>query len=277
MEMIHSMGNIEYFEICEIIPNVQCLNSMTYRTKGIVCCACGKCLRPSDKVRKPNSDHCDFRFIPNYVIKAHLTGHVAETQRGKESITQPTSDPKKAKKECKSILDRLLNTLRYRKSHTSKGWDDEFCARYDAIAAEDQSYIVTQAERSRNESSWKLVLNTSGKNGSMDQRDDYQEAERTHRRLCEEHGKGNSRLHTKDQVRQRRSQQFTWTEEGSERVDPTEGWRWHDHPPTSSSSSRWQAASRWKSSSWDALYFLIGLKMYTRHQTRAQCHFLVER
>ena len=54
----------------------------------------------------------------------------------------------------------------------------------------------------------------------MDQRDDYQEAKRTHERLDEEQGKGNIRLHSKDQVRQLRSKQFTGTDEGSERVDP---------------------------------------------------------
>ena len=56
----------------------------------------------------------------------------------------------------------------------------------------------------------------------MDQRDDYQEAKRTER-LYEEHGNGNTRIHTKDHVRQRRSQQFTGTEKGSERVTPQNG------------------------------------------------------
>ena len=69
--------------------------------------------------------------------------------------------------------------------------------------------ISAQAERSKHVNSWKLVLNTSDKNGPTDQRDDHQQAKRTHERLYEEHGKGNTRLHHKDQVRQRRSQQFT--------------------------------------------------------------------
>ena len=72
------------------------------------------------------------------------------------------------------------------------------CARHDAIAAEDHSYIAKQGEQR-----------------PMDQRDDYQEAKRTCERLYEEHGKGNTRLHPKDQVRRRRSQQFTGTKEGS--------------------------------------------------------------
>ena len=73
----------------------------------------------------------------------------------------------------KTMLDRFL----YRKSQTAIGWDEELCARNDAIAAEDQSYIASTAERSRHENSLKFVVNISGKkNGPMDQRDDCQEA-----------------------------------------------------------------------------------------------------
>ena len=43
-EMIYSMGNMEYFEICEITPRKQCHNCMTYRTKSMVFCTCGACL-----------------------------------------------------------------------------------------------------------------------------------------------------------------------------------------------------------------------------------------
>ena len=71
------------------------------------------------------------------------------------------------------------------------------------------------------------------------------------------------------------------------RVDPKTGWRWYDHPSTSSSSSSWQTASWWKSSSWTERFFLRtrGVfayrqwrflckrrEAYTGHQTRTQCH-----
>ena len=52
--MIYRMGNVEYFEICEITPKVQCHDCMTYWTKGIENCTCGTCLRPSDKTYKLN-------------------------------------------------------------------------------------------------------------------------------------------------------------------------------------------------------------------------------
>ena len=68
-EIIYSMGNMEYFEICEITPKVQCHNCMTYWTKGIVYCTCGTCLRFSGKIRKLNKDRFDVLSIPNHVIK----------------------------------------------------------------------------------------------------------------------------------------------------------------------------------------------------------------
>ena len=109
--------------------------------------------------------------------------HVAETQR-KISHNEAHKAVRKARKnKYKSILDRFLKSPRWRKLQTDVGWDEDICARYDAIAVEDHSYIATQAERSRNDTSWKLVPNTSGKNGPMDQRYDYQEAERTNQRL----------------------------------------------------------------------------------------------
>ena len=46
-DMIHSMGNTEYFEMCEITSKVQCHNCLTHWTTGIVYCACGTCLRTS--------------------------------------------------------------------------------------------------------------------------------------------------------------------------------------------------------------------------------------
>ena len=79
----------------------------------------------------------------------------------------------------KTILDRFLNSPRYRDSQTNIGWDENTCAAYDVIASEDHSYIVTRWERNRNENSWKLVLNSEGANGPVDRRDDYKVAKKS--------------------------------------------------------------------------------------------------
>ena len=41
----------------------------------------------------------------------------------------------------------LLRSSRYRKSQTAIGWDEDFCARDDAIAAEDHSYLYRDTGR----------------------------------------------------------------------------------------------------------------------------------
>ena len=52
--------------------------------------------------------------------------------------------------------------------------------------------------------------NSSGPNGPMNQREDYHEAMKIKERLCEESGKGNTRLHPSEQVRQRPRQPLAW-------------------------------------------------------------------
>ena len=94
--------------------------------------------------------------------------------RGNEFISKLTMHSRKQKKHGhRTILDRFLNSPRYRDSQTNVGWDEHICAFHDVIASEDHSYISTRWERSRNENSWKLVLNSEGANGPVDQRDDY--------------------------------------------------------------------------------------------------------
>ena len=187
------------------------------------------------------------RFSTTSSRKAHPTGHATGTQRSKDSTVQPISLRKKAKKkEHKSILVRFLKSPRYRQSQIVIGWTEEHCARLDEIAAEDHSYIATAAERIRRENTWVFVLSSSGPNGPMNQREDYQEAKRIKERLYQESGQAN----TNEQVRQRPGQPFAWHDEGSERVDPKTGWRWYNsNPSASSSSSRWQPSSWWQSSS----------------------------
>ena len=56
------------------------------------------------------------------------------------------------------------------------GWTEDHCARLDEIAAEDHSNIAAAAERARRENTWVFVLNSSGPNAPMIQREDCQEA-----------------------------------------------------------------------------------------------------
>ena len=44
-KMIRDMGNVELFELCETIPEVQCKECLLYWNQGIVYCTCGHLLR----------------------------------------------------------------------------------------------------------------------------------------------------------------------------------------------------------------------------------------
>ena len=99
------------------------------------------------------------------------------------------SSQKAEKKSYKSLQDRFLRCPIYRQSHLNIGWTEEHCARLDETAAKDRSYIATAAERARRENTWVLVLNSSGPNGPMNQRENYQEAIRIKGRLYQVSGK----------------------------------------------------------------------------------------
>ena len=201
--MIYSMGNMEYFEICEITPNIQCPNCVTYWQKGMVYCTRGTCLRPSDKVRKLSSERNDVLSIPNYVIRkgpSHGRRH-GNTERQRIYHAADVSSRKAEKKGFTSILDRFLKCLIHRRSQMDIGWTEDHCARLDEIAAEEHSYIATAAERTRRENTWVLALNSSGPNGPMNQREDYLEAKRICERLFQESGQPHHRLHPREQVR----------------------------------------------------------------------------
>ena len=53
-EMIRELDNVEFFELCETIPKVQCSHCLLYWNQGIVYCTCGQCLIDSDSKRKFN-------------------------------------------------------------------------------------------------------------------------------------------------------------------------------------------------------------------------------
>ena len=96
-EMIYSMGNMRYFEICET------------------------------KFEKLNKDRYDVLSIPNYVVKkgpSHGARH-GNTERQRIYHAAHVSSKKAKKKGYKSIFDRFLNSPRYRESQNKIGWNEE--------------------------------------------------------------------------------------------------------------------------------------------------------
>ena len=72
-ELITSMGNTEFFELCETSSKIQCHDCSLYWEAGIVSCTCGKCVQPSEKNRQFNKERYDVLSIPSYVIKKNPT------------------------------------------------------------------------------------------------------------------------------------------------------------------------------------------------------------
>ena len=66
--MIHEIDNVEYFEMFEVSPKVQCTYCLKYWTIGIVYCTCATCLFLCEQIRKLNQDKFDTPSIHIYVI-----------------------------------------------------------------------------------------------------------------------------------------------------------------------------------------------------------------
>ena len=144
--------------------------------------------------------------ILNYVIKQKTVPWQTLRQHVETENLQlcKLSSTKAKKNVYKSIQNRFLICPIHRQSQLNIGWTEEHCARLDEIAAEHHSHIATAAERSRRVITWVLVLNSSGPNGPMNQREYYEEAKETCQRPYQECGQAHHKLHPREQLRSRR-------------------------------------------------------------------------
>ena len=53
--MILGLGNVEFFELCEAVPKLQCSHCLLHWIQGIVYCTCGQCLIDSESRRQFNT------------------------------------------------------------------------------------------------------------------------------------------------------------------------------------------------------------------------------
>ena len=212
-------------------------------------------MRPSDNNRKLNKCRFDVLSIPHYVINKGPSHGARHGNIERQRIYYVTHNAARRARENCHINHIGQIPEQPALSSIAIGWDEYYCARYDAIAAEDHSHIATQAERSRNEN-WKLVLNTSGKDHPMDQRDDYQEAKKELMRDCMrsmERATPDSTPRIKldnDEVNNLQGQKRVPSVSTPKRV----GGRTTIHQQVLHPES-WQAASLWKSSSWNERFF----------------------
>ena len=134
--MIHSVGNVECFELCDIssqISSVHTVKSIGQKASS----TCGNQACP------------DALTIPNFVIKKG-------TRRGaRHGKTEAQGEYRQAK-DCvrkalknnhDSILQRFQQIETNKESQQAIGRDEDTCRCLDKIAREDHSYIATWVER----------------------------------------------------------------------------------------------------------------------------------
>ena len=182
--MIHELGNVEYFELCETGSTLQYSYCLSYCAKGIVFCTCGICISHTDDMRRLNRNRFDALSISNHVIKKGCS-HGARHGKSEEPIYYHKSFI--AWKRCwkksdesgqhfSGILDRSLKDSRYRETQAKHGWIEGNCKEMDQLVQEDHSFKVTKAELDRYRSNWRVQLNDSGDSGPMTSRADYKAA-----------------------------------------------------------------------------------------------------
>ena len=113
-ELITSMGNTEYFELCEISSNIPCFVCSLNWEVGIVYYTCGKSMQPSERNRQLNKARYDVLSIPSYVVKkeSYPWRQTSMRQCMFYKAHEMLKKARKHKNGCKNILDRwnMTNT-----------------------------------------------------------------------------------------------------------------------------------------------------------------------
>ena len=118
------MGNVEFFEMCEISPRVQCIHCLTYWTTGILYWTCGTCLYLTEETRKRIRDRFDTPSIPHNVIKKgplHGARH-GNTERQRIYHSAHTAAKKANKRGYDTLLKRFQNCPICTESQLAIGW-----------------------------------------------------------------------------------------------------------------------------------------------------------
>ena len=176
--MIREIGNVEFFELCETIPKVQCSQCLLYWNQGVINCTCGHLLVESESSQNFNKLRLDALSIPHYVIKkgrCHGARH-DKTEAQQEYCVAHNTRKRCLERNYNGIHDRFLRDPVLRDSQLKIGWTEQKCIEMDKLAQEDHSYRLSREEFLRYQKHWYLTLNKSGKNAPMRVRSDFRAA-----------------------------------------------------------------------------------------------------
>ena len=84
-KMIRDMGNVEFFELCETLPKVQCSAYLLYWNHGIVYCICGHLLRENESSRHLHQWRFCFCFGDDSHRRDARHSHPCEDRRDAET------------------------------------------------------------------------------------------------------------------------------------------------------------------------------------------------
>ena len=147
------MGNVEFFELFETIPKVQCSRCLHHWNQRIIYCTCGQFLVESESSRKCRL-RLDALSIPHYVIEK---GRCHGVRHGKIDEQKEYHTAWNAWKRCctrvdgqedhyEGLHDRLLRDQVCRESQLKIGWTEHKCIEMDKLAQEDHSYRLSREE-----------------------------------------------------------------------------------------------------------------------------------
>ena len=163
-KMIKDMGNVELFELCETIPNVQCKECLLYWNQGVVYCTCGHLLKESEASRVILQWTLDLLPIQNYVIKeGRPHGHrYGKTKEQRDHHVAHNLRKRCIKRGFEGIHERFQKDPTFRESQLEIDRTEEVCIQMDKDAQKDFACRMTQDEYFRYNKNWWISLNKSG-------------------------------------------------------------------------------------------------------------------
>ena len=172
--MIRKLGNLEFFELCETIPKVQCHHCLLYWNRGIVYCTCGQFLVDSESKRKFNKLRLDVLSIPHYVInkgRCHGARH-GKTEEQKEYHIAWNAWKRCCKKvdsqgvHITGIHDRFSQRSRFVNHNSQSDGQNKSANGWTNLQKKTIRIISLSPEDFRKyQGQWYLTLNMSGENG----------------------------------------------------------------------------------------------------------------
>ena len=116
-----------------------------------------------------------------------------------------------------------MGSLSEQASQVEHGWTVELCAKYDTLAREDHSNTYTTRELQRPVSTYTIHWKTDRWQNDLI----MQKRCEPQKRMYQESGEANEKIHRNQQRRQRSHNPVSETSQGSACLDRKTGWKWY--------------------------------------------------